>query len=75
MTNESTHYDGAAWTERLTTHVNMAAEPIQALPIELHSRALAMLAACFDRELKPLPSGRGRNYRHSPNFARNDDRR
>ena len=70
MTNESTHYNGATWSERLTTHVNLAAEPIHALPIELQSRALAMLAASFDRELKPIRGGQWRSHKPSRSFVR-----
>lgn len=70
MTNDTTRYDGAAWSERLTTHVNLAAEPIHALPIELQSRALAMLAASFDRELKPIPAGRWKGQPYTRGFGR-----
>lgn len=68
--NETNHDDVAAWCERLTTHVNMAAEPIHALPFDAQSRALAMLVAIFERELKPLPTGRWGGSHHSRSFAR-----
>jgi hypothetical protein len=73
--NDDDSRDGVAWNERVTTAVNWAAEHIHALPIELRSRALAMLAVSFDRELKPLLTGRWKSFNRSRSFARQGEGR
>ena len=70
--NDTTADDGMTWNERVTNAVHCAAEHIHALPQALRGRALAMLVASCDRELKPLQAGRWKAPRHSRNFARND---
>ena len=74
MTHD-TILDAAAWRERLTCAVNLAVEALYALPVELQPRALAMLAAYFDRELKPIPGGAWRGYKPSNHDARTTKRR
>lgn len=67
MIQDTSEYDNAAWNERITLAINLAAEQILALPAELRPRALAMLAASFDRQLKPLSYSRWSGNRLSHN--------
>ena len=71
--SDNNRYDGAIWNERVTNAANCAIEQIQAMPIELRGRVLSIVAICFERELKPLPSGRWQSYKRSRNFDRRND--
>jgi hypothetical protein len=70
MSENGKSMDEKQWHDRVNDAANGAAERIFALPEQLRPRALAVVLAHFDRELKPLPSTGYKNSRYGRRYAR-----
>ena len=63
---DATAFDDAKATPYVTEAVRAALEEIDRLPVEFRRKAVAMIAANYDVQIKtPTATGRSYGYRHS----------